>query len=274
MNIDSAASGDAVPERPLWEQRRLASGERLQKVLARVGYGSRRDCEQLIADRRVLVNGVVAELGRRVDCDSDEVRVDGKLIGVRPDLVYYVLNKPPGVICTASDPHHPSTILDLVPRHPRVFTVGRLDKESEGLIFLTNDGGFAQALSHPSMGVEKEYLVEVASDGRSVSPRAISRLRRGVHLDDGVTLPAVVSEVHPGVLRIVIHEGRNRQVRRMCDAVGYSVQRLVRTRIGRFREATLEPGHFRELTPHEVVAILSEVHQHDELSEAEIEIEE
>ena len=230
-----------------------AEGERLQKVLARVGYGSRRTCEDLVAAGRVTVNGEVAVLGRRVDVSSDLVAVDGAPVGVLPGLVHYLLNKPAGVVTTADDPEGRPTVLDLVPDEPRVFSVGRLDMQTEGLLVLTNDGKFAQLLAHPSFGVEKEYLAEVK--GRP-SPGALRRLREGVVLDDGEkTAPARVAAVSPGVIRIVIHEGRNRQVRRMCEAVDHPVVRLVRTRIGPVTDRTLRPGEWRPLRASEVRAL-------------------
>ncbi len=239
------------PEPPLWEQMaqrsaELPQGERLQKVLAATGYGSRRVCEDLIAAGRVTVNGEVAILGRRVDADRDAVEVDGAPIGVRPDLVYYLLNKPSGVVTTARDTHGRPTVVELVPDHPRVFSVGRLDADTEGLLLLTNDGDLANRIAHPSHGVDKEYLVEVS--GGEVPPGAIRRLRDGLLLDDGMTAPARVSQPTPGVLRITIHEGRNRQIRRMCDAVDRPVTRLVRTRVGPITDRALPPGSWRELT--------------------------
>jgi 23S rRNA pseudouridine2605 synthase len=224
-------------------------GERLQKVLARAGFGSRRACEILIDSGRVTVNGDVAELGRRVEVTRDEVAVDGAPVGVLPGLVYYLLNKPPGVVTTASDPEGRPTVLDLVPETPRVFPVGRLDAATEGLLLLTNDGALAQLVAHPSHGVPKEYLAEVEG---AVSQGALRSLREGVVLEDGRTSPARVSSVAPGVLKIVIHEGRNRQVRRMCEAVGHPVSRLVRTRIGPLADRRLRPGRWRELSIDEV----------------------
>jgi 23S rRNA pseudouridine2605 synthase len=231
---------------------RPAEGERLQKVLARVGFGSRRTCEELIADGRVTVNGEVAELGRRVDTERDQVEVDRVPVGVLPGLVYYLLNKPAGVVTTASDPEGRRTILELVPSSPRVFPVGRLDQATEGIIVLTNDGELAQRVAHPSHGVEKEYLAEVEG---APSPGAIRRLREGVALEDGMTAPAKVSAVSPNLLRITIHEGRNRQVRRMCEAVGHPVIRLVRTRVGPISGRSLKPGEWRELEAEEVLAL-------------------
>jgi 23S rRNA pseudouridine2605 synthase len=254
---DQVATPDRAPDRPLekplWEQwadqRAEATGERLQKVLALRGWGSRRVCEELIAAGRVTVNGEVAVLGRRVEVDTDTVEVDGVPIGLRPDIVYYLLNKPAGVITTASDPQGRPTVIGLVPDEPRVFSVGRLDADTEGLLLLTNDGALANRISHPSHGVEKEYLASV--DG-NVPNSALRRLRDGIELDDGMTAPARASQISPGLLRIAIHEGRNRQVRRMCEAIGFPVQRLVRVRIGPLRDSTLAPGQWRELAPEEV----------------------
>lgn len=227
-------------------------GERLQKVLAQRGFGSRRVCEELIEQGRVTVNGEPAQLGRRVDVQRDAVAVDGVAVGVRPDLVYYLLHKPYNVITTVKDTHDRVTVVELVPSEPRVFPVGRLDLDSEGLIILTNDGELTHHLTHPSFGVEKEYLVHVRCGPDGVPETALNKLRRGVELDDGMTSPAKVGQVQPGVLRIVIHEGRHRQVRRMCDAVGHEVNRLVRTRIGTLVDATLKPGKWRLLTTQEV----------------------
>ena len=226
--------------------------ERLQKVLARAGMGSRRVCEKLIVEQRVTVNGEFAELGEKVDPETAEIEVDGLKVGVRQDLVYYLLNKPIGVITTSKDPQERSTVVDLVPTHPRVFPVGRLDADTEGLILLTNDGDLTHYLTHPSFGVEKEYLVQV-----DVKPsrNAIRELRQGVELEDGITAPAKVSLVDEKLIKIVIHEGRNRQVRRMCESVGHPVKRLIRSRIGPIADTSLRPGSFRELTNQELKSI-------------------
>ena len=218
-------------------------GERLQKVLARVGIGSRRVCEDLIAEGRVLVDGEVAVLGRRVDVETALIELDGAPIGVRPDLVHYLLNKPAG------DPEGRPTVVGLVPTEPRVFPVGRLDFGTEGLLLLTNDGELAHRLTHPSFGVEKEYVAELQG---SPSRAALRRLREGIELDDGVTAPARAALLEPSVLRLTIHEGRNRQVRRMCDAIGHPVVRLIRTRIGPLADRSLAPGAWRELTGDEL----------------------
>jgi 23S rRNA pseudouridine2605 synthase len=228
----------------------MDGGERLQKVLASRGWGSRRACEDLIAAGRVTVNGDVAVLGRRVDPERDLVEIDGAPVGTRADLVYYLYNKPTGEVTTASDPQGRRTVLDGLPAEPRVFPVGRLDVDSEGLLIVTNDGELANRIAHPSTGVDKEYLVTVA--GGAVGAAGIRALREGVELDDGPTAPADVSQPSPGVLRVTIHEGRNRQVRRMCEAVGHPVTRLVRVRIGPVADRRLAPGAWRELSETEV----------------------
>ena len=229
-----------------------APGERLQKVLAAAGLGSRRACEELIAEGRVTVDGAVATLGQRVDPETAQVAVDGVPLSVRPGLVYYLLNKPPGVVTTASDPEGRPTVVDLVPREPRVFPVGRLDADTQGLLILTNDGDLAHRLTHPSSGVEKEYLAEVEG---VPTPGELRQLRTGVLLDDGMTAPAKASLVPPRGIRLTIHEGRKRQVRRMCAAIGHPVVRLVRVRIGPLADRSLAPGQWRALRPDEVRAL-------------------
>lgn len=225
--------------------------ERVQKVLARIGIGSRRASEILITEGRVTVNGEVVTLGDRIG-PGDELAVDGVTYSTRPDTVVYLLNKPRGVVTTASDPEGRPTVVGLVPAEPRVHPVGRLDLDTEGLLLLTNDGQLTHRLTHPGFGVEKEYLAQVAGNP---SRQALRRLREGIDLDDGPTAPAKVSVVEPGALRITIHEGRNRQVRRMCEAVGHPVERLVRTRIGPLTDPRLRPGQSRRLSGDEVLAL-------------------
>lgn len=230
-----------------------SEGDRLQKVLARAGLGSRRACEALIAGGRVTVDGEVAELGRRVDIATAEIEVDGVPVPVQPDLVAYLLNKPAGVVTTMSDPQGRPTVATLVPAQPRVFPVGRLDFDSEGLLVLTNDGRLTQLLTHPSHGVAKAYLAEVSG---VPSAGALRKLRQGVELDDGRTAPArvAITDRHGdgAAIEVVVHEGRNRQVRRMCDAIGHPVTRLVRTRIGPLHDARLAPGQWRVLDASEI----------------------
>jgi len=239
--VPAASSADAA-----------RSGERLQKVLAQRGLGSRRACEELVAEGRVTVNGEVAVLGRRVDIEVDRIEVDGAPLAVRPGLVYYLLNKPRGVVTTLADPQRRPIVTDYVPVEPRVFPIGRLDADTEGLLLLTNDGDLSHRLTHPSFGVEKEYLAEVA--GRP-SAAAVRALREGVELEDGMTAPAKVALSPPNLLRITIHEGRNRQVRRMCDEVGHPVRRLVRVRVGPISDRRLKPAAWRELSTVEIRAL-------------------
>jgi 23S rRNA pseudouridine2605 synthase len=230
----------------------VTEAHKLQKVLAAAGVASRRACEELIADGRVSVNGEVAHQGQRVDPETDVIEVDGGLIPVKPGRVYYLLNKPRGTITTADDPQGRPTVVDLVPAEPRVFPVGRLDGDTEGLLLLTNDGELTHRLTHPSFGVDKEYVAEVEGEPTNA---AIRRLREGVELDDGPTAPAKVARLEPNVLRITIHEGRNRQIRRMCEAVGHPVVRLIRTKIGPLADRRLKPGAWRPLEPDEVRAL-------------------
>lgn len=228
---------------------------RLQKVLARAGVGSRRTCEQLIASGRVSIDGaVVSELGVRVDPDRAIIRVDGARVHVREDLVYLALNKPRGVLSAMSDTRGRPTVGDLVAdRAERLFHVGRLDADSEGLLLLTNDGELAHRLMHPAFGVAKTYLATVPGPvARSVG----ARLRRGVTLDDGlVEIDAFrVVQTHAGraIVEVVLHEGRKHVVRRLLAEVGHPVQRLVRTAIGSVRLGSQRPGTLRDLSPAEL----------------------
>jgi pseudouridine synthase len=230
--------------------------ERLQRALARAGLGSRRACEDLIVAGRVEVGGRRATLGDRVDPARDEVRVDGSRISVDPGLRYLALHKPRGVTTTMRDPHAERDLRGFLPRGPRVFPVGRLDRDTEGLLLLTNDGDLAHRLAHPRHAVEKEYLAEV--DG-TPTPRQLGRLRRGVTLQDGPAMAlearAVARSGGRGAVRLVLVEGRKREVRRMLDAVELPVRRLVRTRVGPVRLGGLRPGELRELSPEEVRAL-------------------
>ena len=206
-------------------------GVRLQKVLAAAGVASRRGAEELIAEGRVEVNGrVVTGQGRRVDPERDQIRVDGSRIPPPRRHVYLVLNKPRGVVSTMEDPEGRPTLADYLPRRKdRLFHVGRLDSDTEGLIIVTNDGEFAHRLAHPSYGVPKTYLAEVAG---AMDNRTIKRLTKGVTLDDGPVRPDKVKLVNRTetrtLVQISLHSGRNRVVRRMMDAVGHPVDRLSR----------------------------------------------
>jgi len=229
---------------------------RLQKALARAGVASRRASEELIDAGLVEVNGrVVTEQGTRVDPARDVIKVDGKRIPPVSDHVYLVANKPRGVVSTMDDPHGRPTLAGLLQGRARqgVFHVGRLDAETEGLILLTNDGEFAQRMTHPSYEVSKTYLAEVAG---VLERPTLRRLRAGVTLDDGPITPDEVRVVQalPGktLVRVRLHSGRNRIVRRMFEAVGHPVQRLTRTAIGPVRLQGLHPGQVRDLTGEEL----------------------
>ncbi|MCL4459298.1 MAG: rRNA pseudouridine synthase [Chloroflexi bacterium] len=228
-------------------------GERLQKVLARAGIGSWRFCEQLIRQGRVAVNGdVVTELGIQVD-SSAQVTLDGQLISKPKEHIYWLLNKPPGYVSTVTDPQGRPTVLDLAPLAERVYPVGRLDVDSEGLILLTNDGELAYRLTHPRYGVEKEYHVLI--DG--VPSDDVLRLWcSGVELDGRTTAPAMVEKMKQDKrgmwLRFVIHEGRKRQIRLMSELFGYRAQRLIRVRFGPLSLGCLPVGKTRPLAEEEI----------------------
>jgi pseudouridine synthase len=211
----------------------------------------------LIGAGRVTVNGTVATLGDRVDAATDEVQVDGSRVNLDPSVRYYALHKPAGIVTTMHDPQGRPDIRALLPSDgPRVFPVGRLDRDTEGLLILTNDGELANRLTHPRHGVEKEYLAEVEG-----APTAghLARLLRGVDLDDGparaVSARVVGRAGGRGAIRLVLTEGRKREVRRLLDAVGLPVTRLVRLRVGPVKLGRLPPGDVRALTPQEVRAL-------------------
>jgi pseudouridine synthase len=231
--------------------------ERLQRLLARAGYGSRRASEELIVEGRVTLNGIVATLGDRADPAEDEVRVDGLHVNLDPNVKYYALHKPLGVVTTMRDPQGRPDIRAYLPEDgPRIFPVGRLDRDSEGLLLLTNDGDLANALMHPRFEVEKEYLAEVEG---SPTAKHIGRLRRGVELEDGhasAKSARVAGRAGDrGAVRLVMTEGRKREVRRLLAAVGLPVTRLVRVRVGAVKLGALPSGERRELTHDEVVAL-------------------
>jgi len=231
---------------------------RLQKYLAECGVASRRASETLISEGRVSVNGVVAALGQSVEPGKDRVAVDGRELGT-DDKVYIVLNKPRNVVTTAKDTHGRRTVLDCVESaDARLFPVGRLDYDTEGVLLLTNDGELAYRLIHPKFGIEKEYLAWVR--GR-MEAAAAKRLEQGVELEDGMTAPAKVGvlETRSGnsLVRLIIHEGRKREVKRMCDAVGHPVQSLRRITFAGIEVNGLRPGEWRNLTPREVGGLKS-----------------
>jgi 23S rRNA pseudouridine2605 synthase len=224
---------------------------RLAKFLANSGVASRRAAEELIRARRVTVGGeVVTDPARDVDSKSG-VAVDGEAVGTAPqELVVYAVNKPAGVVSTANDPQGRPTVVGLVHTPQRLYPVGRLDADSTGLILLTNDGDLAHHLTHPSFEVDKTYRAVVA--GGPVRERALGSLRAGVQLEDGMTAPARVRRVKPDTLEITIHEGRKRQIKRMCAEVGHRVVALERVRFGPLLLGDLKPGAHRRLTANEV----------------------
>jgi 23S rRNA pseudouridine2605 synthase len=230
--------------------------ERLQRILARAGYGSRRACEELIVEGRVTLNGTVATLGDRADPVEDEVRVDGLEVNLDPNVKYFALHKPFGVVTTMRDPQGRPDIRAFLPEGTRIFPVGRLDRDTEGLLLLTNDGDLANALTHPRFGIEKEYLAEVEG---VPTPKHVGQLRRGVELEDGharaKSARVAGRSGDRGAVRLVMTEGRKREVRRLLAAVGLPVTRLVRVRVGEVRLGGLPPGERRELTHDEVVAL-------------------
>ncbi len=233
-------------------------GLRLQKALAQAGVASRRASEEMIAAGRVEVNGqIVTEQGMRVDPERDTIRVDGSRIPPPRRHLYLVLNKPRGVVSTMDDPEGRPTLEQYLPRNTRLFHVGRLDTETEGLLLLTNDGDFANKLAHPSHEVPKTYLVEVEG---LLDNKTLRRLEKGLTLDDGPIKPDKVKLVtraeSRSLVQITLHSGRNRIVRRMMDAVGHPVRQLARTSIGPVRLGQLQVGETRELTRTELGALL------------------
>ncbi len=223
---------------------------RLNQFLARAGVESRRGADELIRSGRVRVNGVVGELATAVS-GRDVVEVDGRRVVAQP-LAHVLLHKPAGVVTTARDPHGRPTVVSLVPTRPRVVPVGRLDADTTGLLLLTNDGQLAHRLAHPRYGVEKTYVADV--EGRP-SAATVRRLARGVDLDDGPTAPARARLLAPSRLELVLHEGRNRQVRRMCEAVGHPVRHLHRAGYAGLDLRGLEPGQWRAATRVEVAEV-------------------
>ena len=249
----------------------VASGQRLQKVLAHAGVASRRACEQLIADGRVSVDGItVTEPGVRVDPQTQEIRVDGSRILTNPELITLMLHKPAGVVTTMEDPEGRPTVAqygrDYLAEHPelpdslRLVHVGRLDTETEGLLLLSNDGELSHRLMHPSFEIAKTYVAIVEGQ---VEPWVPRKLRRGIELEDGEAKADRVTVKDSGprgsIVEITLHSGKNRIVRRMLDAVGHPVTRLARTRLGPLRLGNLRPGQTRPLSGEEIAALQQEV---------------
>jgi pseudouridine synthase len=225
--------------------------ERLQKILSQAGIASRRASEQLMLEGRVSVNGAtVLELGTKADASRDDIRVDGRRIKIPERHLYLLLNKPRGYVTTRSDPQKRPTVIDLlVGVREYVYPVGRLDYDSEGLLILTNDGDLAARLTHPRHGVARVYEASVLG---VPDEHDMKRLAKGVTIDGQRTGPAEVMSLGPSRLRITVREGRNRQVRKMCDAIGHPVNELRRVAIGPLRDAKLKVGKWRALSAHEV----------------------
>lgn len=240
----------------------MAEPVRLQKAIAHAGLMSRRAAEQAIAKGRVAIDGRTAILGDRVDVDTEEVTIDGSVLPINPELVTFLVYKPVGVISTASDPQGRPVVVDLVGASTRLYPVGRLDADSEGLMLLTNDGRLADFVTHPRYGIHKKYLVEVSG---TVSNATIRLLESGIELDDGPAnaLRAKIVGAHHGrtQVELIMGEGRKRQVRRMLDAAGHPTMRLVRTAIGPITDTSLKPGQSRQLTTKELATLLAQVNQ-------------
>lgn len=233
---------------------------RLQKYLADCGVASRRACEKLIEAGRVTVNGRIARLGEKADPARDAVLLDGRPIREETEKVYILLNKPRGTVTTARDTHGRSTVLDCLDGlRTRVFPVGRLDMDVEGVLFLTNDGELAHRLTHPSYEVEKVYQAWVRGQ---VSEETLRRFQQGITLEDGLTAPAraEILRTRPNatLLQLTLHEGKKREVKRMCEAVGHPVESLRRIAFGNLRSGGLRPGEWRCLTPQELAALRRE----------------
>lgn len=231
--------------------------ERLQKLIAQAGLASRRQAEVWIADGKVLLNGTPAKLGDRADLSVDEVIIDGRKLAGAEEKITVLLNKPRGYISTLKDPQGRKLVTDLVADlSQRLFPIGRLDFNTEGLLLLTNDGNLSQQLSHPRHHVEKTYLIKIRG---VLTDKKIRLLRRGVDIGDGVTQPAKIANIRGGRetswFELTICEGRNRQVRRMCETLGLQVARLKRIRVGFLELGDVATGHYRQLTPQEVKAL-------------------
>jgi 23S rRNA pseudouridine2605 synthase len=226
---------------------------RLAKYLAHAGVASRRAAEEIIRAGRVTIDDATVTDPARDVSEGDRVELDGSPIELERTLVVYAVNKPPGVVSTARDPQRRPTVVSLVPSTARLYPVGRLDVDTTGLILLTNDGELAHRLTHPSFEVPKTYRAHVAHP--PVREKALAALRDGIELDDGRTAPARVRRLGGGALEITIHEGRKRQVRRMCEAVGHPVTRLERVAFGPLRLGALAPGAHRRLTAAEVATL-------------------
>lgn len=230
------------------------AGKRLNKYIADSGYCSRREADRLIEEKRVRVNGKIGVLGDRI-LPGIQVTVDGKTLSGRGEKVYIVLNKPRGIVCTA-DPREPMNVVDYISYPIRIFPVGRLDKDSEGLLLLTSDGEIVNRLLRAAGGHEKEYEVEV---DKPLTREFMEKMMSGVEILDTVTLPCKLRRTGSRSFNLILVQGLNRQIRRMCEALGYTVQKLRRIRINCLKIGSLQPGQWRELTPNEVAELLGSI---------------
>lgn len=227
--------------------------ERLQKILSRLGIASRREAEKLILSGAVIVNGDLAKLGDKADETVDKIMVNGRLIAgptlknkpVANNFIYYLLNKPVGYVCSRRRKNKEKLAIDLVPEFPRVWTVGRLDKDSAGLLVLTNDGRLTEELTHPKFEHEKEYLVAVA---QKLKPDFFVKMKKGVVLTEGLAQADKIKQISATKFSLTIHQGWKRQIRRMCYALGYSVKSLTRVRIGKWHLENLGVGKYRKIS--------------------------
>lgn len=232
----------------------LNAGKRLNKYIADSGYCSRREADRLIEEKRVRVNGKIGVLGDRI-LPGMQVTVDGKTLSGRGEKVYIALNKPRGIVCTA-DPREPMNVVDYISYPIRIFPVGRLDKDSEGLLLLTSDGEIVNRLLRAAGGHEKEYEVEV---DKPLTREFTEKMMNGVEILDTVTLPCKLRRTGSRSFNLILVQGLNRQIRRMCEALGYTVQKLRRVRINCLKIGSLQPGQWRELTPDEVAELLDSI---------------
>lgn len=242
--------------------KRMTPPERLQKILAKRGLTSRRKAEDLIREGRVTVNGKVAVIGEKADPERDAIKVDGRRLSAAPEKIYVLFYKPKNAVTTVTDPESRTTVMDLIDlEKPRLFPVGRLDYDAEGLILLTNDGEFCHKITHPSNEIQRTYLVKIKGKPEK---EEIVRLSRGIRLEEGMTAPCAVKIIRETEgntwMEMVLHEGRNRQVKRMWEKIGYPVLKLKRVEFGGLKLGKLQPGRYRFLHPNEVKKLKEKIY--------------
>lgn len=216
----------------------------LQKAISKSGFCSRRNAEQIIKNKKVKINGTIAELGDKVDLKKDKIKINDKLIKIPSGRIYYIVNKPVGYICTTSDKFAKKKITDLVPKNPKVWPVGRLDKNSRGLVILTNDGELTHKLTHPSFKHEKEYLVQI---NKNINDNLLNRFKKGIKLKEGLARADRIKKINSIKLSIVLHQGWKRQIRRMIHKCGFKVVDLKRIRIGEIKLKNLKEGSWKRV---------------------------